>query len=138
MKKIFVAVLLLLLMPIGGNAANITFGWDYSQEGIDRVVEFRMYKKLCTDAEYPATAWAKIPKTADSTTANGLLTWQKPLELVLPDNTKGELCFVMTAADAENESGYSNEVTYAFDTTPLDAPLRYQILVNVTGVNVVQ
>ena len=101
MKRIWMAIILVLLMISYAPAAQKVFTWDANTEA--DLAGYRLYMSN-TSGSYGTTPIATIPAGTETLNYD-----------VSPDGT---YYFVMTAYDTnDNESGYSNEVSTVIDET---------------------
>ncbi len=112
MKRILLCLFLLSLPVFGQVQRNRTLAWDYTGD-ISQVVEWRLYYGSQQGGPY---SLGKVIIPVGTKTAT----------VTLP---KGTYYFVVTAANPDNESGYSNEAT----TTIFDTALKPINLVITVG-----
>jgi hypothetical protein len=120
MKKIIFIIIYILLYSSICFSANysLTFSWTPNVE--PDLAGYRLYQRDAS-SDYSTAKFYPIPKEAAQHTIGNI-------ETISP------LFFVLTAYDlSNNESGYSNEVSFAPDTIPPIAPggLQINITVNV-------
>ena len=112
MKRIVVAVILVLLMVMNAPAVDKTFTWDANTEA--DLAGYRLYQSNVSNQYSIGSGWiAEIPAGTEILSYN-----------VTPDET---YYFVLTAFDVNgNESGYSNEVSTVIDETAPAPPRGLQ------------
>lgn len=107
---------LLLIPSIAFAASNVTFGWDANSES--DLAGYKLYQSASAGGPYTEVADISQASLADP---------QNP-EYTLANVTDGVYFWVITAYDdADNESGYSNEVTADLDTLSPGAPVNIEI-----------
>ncbi len=114
MRRIL-AVLALLLCAVPASAAttSVSLGWDANTE--PDLVGYRLYHATVSGGPYPLAGEVAAPAT--TWTHTGLVD--------------GLHCWVATAHDTTNESGYSNEVCTTLDATAPAAPRNLRVTVTV-------
>ncbi len=103
MKRIVVAIILVLLMVMNAPAAQKVFTWDANTEA--DLAGYRLYQSNVSGQYTIGLDWiAEIPAGTET--------------LIYDMTPDGTYYFVLTAFDVNgNESGYSNEVSTVIDET---------------------
>jgi hypothetical protein len=120
MKRLILAVFIILFAVSAQAATNVTFGWDATSADCNTV---KLYQSAVSGV-YTYNA-ASVKATALKPTITATIS-------NVPD---GVWYWVATCSDtANNESGPSNQVTATFDSTAPNAPTGFKInlTVNVT------
>lgn len=132
MKKILVScvVLLLLLVPMAGTAAvekvvaeNLTFEWDQNEADLPDIAGWTLYMSATSGSGYVKVI--DIPFTA-APAVDGVTVFSSgaAMNIVGVSGSTVTKYFVLTSKNAINEeSEYSNEVSYAF-TIPYGKPAK--------------
>lgn len=121
MKKILLAILLVLAMAFAAQAADVTLAWDPNTE--PDLAGYRIYMSIASGTYDKA-----VDKVADIAVGTETAT-----VAVLPEDGRA-IYFVATAYDTSgNESGFSNEVSWQVpDVVPPAEPKDFRLVVNMT------
>jgi len=105
MKKLIIAVLLMILLAAPALAADVTLSWQYAT-GMENVEGFRIYAST-TSGQYTSD---DVIATIDYQT--GTAEYATDATLTGQAGQETLYYFVGTAYNTDQESPYSNEVSY--------------------------
>lgn len=121
MKKIFLAIVLVLFMVSTASAWTVTFTWQPNPES--DLAGYKIYQGLNAGGPYVIVG---DPITLDMLGDASSPEWTIDVE------ADGHYYWVATAYDtSENESGYSNEVNQRLDSVPPSPPTGLKKLIKI-------
>ena len=112
MRKLL--ALLILIATGGANAATLTLTWEHDPADGSGTTEYRLYS-AAPGQEFNEASFIPVAPAASGTVHQTTIT-----------APKADMSYAVTAANATDESEYSNTVTYVYKKPPVNLNFTFR------------